>query len=96
MVSVITNTGFECTVDERKFADFRVVDCCGVVLGDSDEMQKVVAATKLMHMIMNEKQIDDLCKHVEKDGVASTDDVFMELFDIMEKAKAENSDVKKS
>ena len=96
MVSVITNTGFECTVDERKFSDFRVVDYCGVVLGDSSEAEKVMAGSALLHLILTDDQVKALCNHVMKDDIVSTDDVFTELFDIMNKAKVENSDVKKS
>lgn len=96
MVTVVTNTGFECTVDERRFADFRVVDLCGVVLGDSGEADKVLAGTSLLHFILTDDQIKALCSHVEKDGFVSTDDVFAEMFDILNKAKAESAEIKKS
>lgn len=96
MVSVTTNSGLSVEVDERRFADFRVVDACGVILGDAPEEDKVMAARDILHLIFTDVQLKALYKHVEKDGFVSIDDVYAELFDVLNMAKLENSDVKKS
>lgn len=96
MVEVTTNSGFSCTVDERSFADFRVVDACGVILGDGDETAKVLAARTILHIIFNDEQVKALCDHVEKDGFVDMGDVFTELFDVLGATKEESAEVKKS
>lgn len=95
MVTVTTDSGFTCTVDERRFRDFRVVRACSMVMKKDSDTDKVIEAASIVPLILGDQE-DALYEHIADDGYVDTDKVFAEMFDIMQKAMGQSAEVKKS
>lgn len=85
MVQIITESGFECTIDKAKMDDMRIMDAL-VDLQVGDQTAKLVALKTLLDKILGEDQKEKMYIHLEgKEGRASTGAVQEELMDIFKK-----------
>lgn len=82
MKKIKTSSGFKCEVNEEIIKDWRFVKALAQMSG-SDEMDVVAGATKTVTLLLGEKGEQELCRHVEKDGVASVVDIMAEVKEIM-------------
>lgn len=84
MKEVKTSTGFKCKVNENVVKDWRFIKALSL-MNSADEMDIVTGATQTVTLLLGAKGEQELCRHVEQDGVAPVEDIMREIKEIIEK-----------
>jgi hypothetical protein len=84
----ITKSGFEYNIDERILTDWRFTTAA-VKAESGSTVEKVVAAQKMIEMMLGEEQLNQLVEHIasQNDGFVPTDAIMNVAKEIIEDNK---------
>lgn len=85
MVKGKTESGFEYEVDENKINDYRFITKLAALAKceDGDDMEAAALMGELVRILLGKTEEKRLLSHVQKNGVASFDDVSEEFSEIL-------------
>lgn len=91
-----TSSGFSFSVNENIIKDYRFVKLLAEAdaLEPEQELRAVIICSELINMLLGKDGEERLTKHVEKKGVASFDDVYTEVGEILKLLREEDKEVK--
>lgn len=84
-MKVVTDSGFECEVNEKIRNDWRFVSAMAKADDGNSELEKMDGYFQMAKLILGDKE-KELCKHVqEEDGTVPIDAMNREIIDILHK-----------
>lgn len=91
-----TPTGFSFSINEEVLKDYRFVKLLAKIdnLRDDEDSQVVFICSDLIKMLLGDDGENKLIKHVEKKGIASFEDVYKELGEILKAIQEQDTTVK--
>lgn len=81
-MKIKTESGFECSVNEKKAKDWRFIKYLAMC-DSKDESEMLRGITLAVPFLLGADGEQKLISHVEKDGVASAEDIMKEFKDIL-------------
>lgn len=81
-MKVKTKSGFSCELDENKVKDYRYLKLAVAVHKAKSDIEALEAQMDLADFLIPEPIMNELIKHVEKDGVSNILDVQNEIREI--------------
>ncbi len=84
-MKIITESGFECEVNEKIRKDWRFVSAMAKASDDNGEIEKLDGYMQMAKLLLGDEE-ERLCKHVqEEDGTVPISEMNKEILDIIKK-----------
>lgn len=84
-MKIITESGFECEVNEKIKNDWRFVNAMAKASDDNGDIEKLDGYMQMAKLLLG-KEEERLCKHVqEEDGTVPLAEMNKEILDIIKK-----------
>lgn len=93
MVSGVTKTGFEFSINEEILNDWRLAKAVAKTESKKDT-ERLAGTVEMVEFVLGDQE-DALCNHVKReDGIMPVESLLQELSDIMDIAKEQNAAAK--